>query len=74
MIDRKFDNENDQQYVKMLLQKCLLQQFTQYIFLYENFLALTQMELTYEKANCVVKCSVFNRTSKWVKSFKTLFS
>ena len=30
-------------------------QFTQYIFLDDNFLVLTQMELTYEKANCVVK-------------------
>ena len=45
MIDRKFDNENDRQWVKMLWQKCLLQQFTGYIFLYDNFLALTQMEI-----------------------------
>ena len=55
MVDRKFDNENDRQCVKMLWQKCLLQQFTQYIFLYDNFLALTQMEITYQKANSVVK-------------------
>ena len=40
MIDRKFDNENDRQCVKMLLQKSLPQQFTQYIFLCDNFLAL----------------------------------
>ena len=45
MIDRKFDNENDRQCIKMLWQKCLLQQFTGYIFLYDNFLALTQMEI-----------------------------
>ena len=55
MIDRKFDNENDRQWVKMLWQKCLPQQFTRYIFLYHNFLALTQMEITYQKANSVVK-------------------
>ena len=55
MIDRKFDNENDIQRVKMLWQKCLPQQFTQYIFLYDNFLALTQMETTCQKANSVVK-------------------
>ena len=55
MIDRKFDNENDRQCVKMLWQKCLPQQFTQYIFLYDNFLALTQMEITYQKGNSVVK-------------------
>ena len=45
MVDRKFDNESDRQCVKMLWQKCLLQQFTGYIFLYDNFLALTQMEI-----------------------------
>ena len=39
----------------MLWQKCLPQQFTRYIFLYDNFLALTQMEMTYVKANSVVK-------------------
>ena len=55
MIDRKFDNENDRQWVKMLWQKCLPQQFTRYIFLYHNFLALTQMAITYQKANSVVK-------------------
>ena len=54
-VDRKFDNENDRQCVKMLWQKCLLQQFTQYIFLYDNFLALTQMEITYQKANKAVR-------------------
>ena len=39
----------------MLWQKCLPQQFTQYIFLYDKFLALTQLEMTYQKVNSVVK-------------------
>ena len=55
IIDRKFDNENDRQCVKMLWQKCLPEQFTRYVFLYDNFLALTQMEITYQKSNSVVK-------------------
>ena len=55
MSDRKFDNENDRQCVIMLWQKCLPQQFTRYIFLYDNFLALTQMEITYQKANKAVR-------------------
>ena len=46
MIDRKIDNENDRQSVKMLCQKCLLQQFTRYFFFQDNFLAHTQMEIT----------------------------
>ena len=29
--------------------------FARYIFLYDNFLALTQIEITYQKANSVVK-------------------
>ena len=55
MLDRKFDNENDRQCVQMLWQKCLQQHLTRYIFLYDNFLALIQMEITYQKANNVVK-------------------
>ena len=42
MIDRKFDNENDRQCIKMLWQRCLLQQYTRYTFLYGNVLGLTQ--------------------------------
>ena len=55
MIDRKFDNENERKRVKMLWQKCMSQKFARYIFLYDNFLALTQIEITYQKANSVVK-------------------
>ena len=54
MTDRKLDNDNDRQYIKMLWQKCIPRQFCQYIFLHDNFLALTQMEITYQKANAVV--------------------
>ena len=53
MINRKFHNKIDRQCVKMLWQKCLPQQFTLCIFLYENFLGLTHMEITYQKANTV---------------------
>ena len=55
MIDRKCNNENDRKCINMLWQKGLLQQFTQYIFLYDNFLTLSLMEITYQKANSVVK-------------------
>ena len=55
MTNRKFDYENNRQCIKMLWQKCMPQQFTQYIFLYDNFLALTQMKITYQKANDVAK-------------------
>ena len=55
MLDRKFDNENDRQCIQMLWQKCLPQHLTRYNFLYDNFLALIQMEITYQKANNVVK-------------------
>ena len=55
MIDRKFDNDNDRQCIKTLWQKFMSRQFCRYIFLYDNFLALTQMEITYQKANAVVK-------------------
>ena len=68
MTDKKFDNENDRQCVKMLGRKCLPQQFTRYIFLYDDFLALTQMEITYQKANSVVKQFLTEHPSELCKS------
>ena len=38
----------------MLWQKCVPTQFCRYIYLKDNFLALTQMEITYKKANATV--------------------
>ena len=55
MIDKKIDNENDRLRVKKLWQKRLPQQLTWYIFLYDNFLALTQVKITYQKANSLVQ-------------------
>ena len=55
MINTKFGNENDRQCVKMLWQKCIPQSFTRYIFLYDNFLALTQIEITYQEGSGMVK-------------------
>ena len=60
ILSKPFDQINSVTIKPVLLgdgvcQKCMLQQFTWYIFLYDNFLALTQMEITYERANNVVK-------------------
>ena len=55
MVNTKFGNENDRQCVKILWQKCIPQSFTQYIFLYDNFLALTQTEITYQEGSGMLK-------------------
>ena len=55
MVNTKFGNENDRQCVKILWQKCIPQSFTRYIFLYDNFLALTQIEITYQEGSGMVK-------------------
>ena len=39
----------------MLWQKCVPTQFCRYIYLKDTFLALTQMEITYQKANATVR-------------------
>ena len=36
MTDRKFDNENDRSYVKMLWQKCVPHDLCRYIYLKDN--------------------------------------
>ena len=55
MTDKKFDCKCDRQCIKMLWQKCVPTQFCQYIYLKDNFLALTQIEITYQRANGNVK-------------------
>lgn len=38
MVERKFDNENDWNYVRMLWHKCIPQEFCRYIYLNNNYL------------------------------------
>ena len=55
MTDRKFDNENDRSYVKMLWQKCVPHELCRYIYLKDNYLILTQLQITFQKAYAIIK-------------------
>ena len=55
MVDRKVDKDNDRNCIKMFWRKCLPNQLCRYIFLHDNFLPLTQIEITDQKANTIVK-------------------
>ena len=50
-LDRKFDNENERLYVRMLWDKCLPHAITRFIYLSENYNILVDPKLTYQKAN-----------------------
>ena len=50
-LDRKFDNENERLYVRMLWDKCLPHAITRFIYLSENYNMLGDPKLTYQKAN-----------------------
>ena len=49
MTDRKSDNENNRNRVKMLWNKCNPQEFCRYIYLKDNYLTLTQLQITFRK-------------------------
>ena len=55
MIDRKFDIENDRNYVKMLWNKCIPPEFCCYIYLKDNYLILTQLQFTFQKPNPIFR-------------------
>ena len=54
-LDKKLDNENERFYVKMLWDICLPHTFTRVIYVSENYNILNDPELTYQKANGIVK-------------------
>ena len=54
-LDKKLDNENERFYVKMLWDICLPHTFTRVIYVSENYNILNDPELTYQKANVIVK-------------------
>ena len=49
MTDGKSENENDRSYVKTLWQKCVPHELCRYIYLKDNYLILTQLQITFQK-------------------------
>ena len=54
-LDRKLDNEKDKFMVKFLWDECISHDFTRYIYKNENYNAISNPKLTYQKANAIVK-------------------
>ena len=57
-LDRKCKTSLEQDYVKMIWDTCVLDKFTKFIYLQDNFIELSQPHITYQKANnIVVRCA-----------------
>ena len=55
MLDPKFDSDIERYYIKMTWEKCIPTQFCKFIYLKDNFTQLCQAQITFQKANDVVK-------------------
>lgn len=55
MTDRKFDNENDKSFVKMLWQKWIPHELYCYIYTKNKYLILTKPQIIFPKANLIIK-------------------
>ena len=55
MNDRKLDSKNNENYIKMLWQKRLPHKICYYVYLKDNYLALTQLRITFQRANVIIK-------------------
>ena len=53
-LDRKLEKELERDYVKMIWSTCVLQKFSKFIYLKENFIDLCQPHIIYQKANNTV--------------------
>ena len=53
-LDRKLGTLLKRDYIKMIWDSCVLHKFTQFIYLKEHFIELSQPHITYQKANNIV--------------------
>ena len=53
-LDRKLETSLERDYVKMVWDMCEPYKFTKFIFLKDNFIELSQPDITYQKANNIV--------------------
>ena len=54
-LNRKLKTDIKRNYVKMLWEKCISLKFNKFILTEENYMLLCQTQLTYQKANKIVK-------------------
>ena len=54
-LDRKLDNEIDKFMVEFLWDECIPHDFTRYIYKNENYNAISNAKMTYQKVNAIVK-------------------
>ena len=54
-MERKLDSEKDREMVKFLWDECVTHDFVQYMYKIENYVRISKPNLTYQKANYIVK-------------------
>ena len=55
MLDQKFDSDIERDYVKMLWENYVPVQLCKFVYLKDNFTQLCQLQITFPKANDIVK-------------------
>ena len=54
-LERKLDSEKDREMVKFLWDECVTYDFVRYMYKIENYVIISKPNLTYQKANDIVK-------------------
>ena len=54
-LERKLDSETEKEMVKPLWDECITHDFVQYMYKIENYVVISKPNITYQKANEVVK-------------------
>ena len=57
-LNRKFNSATHKSYVKMLWEKCIPSELCKFVYLKENFTQLSQSQITFQKANNIIKVFV----------------
>ena len=57
-LNRKLNSATHKSYVKMLWEKCIPSELCKFVYLKENFTQLSQSQITFQKANNIIKVFV----------------
>ena len=68
-LERKLDSEKDREMVKFLWDECVTHDFVRYMYKIENYVVISKANLTYQKANNIVK-NFLKEDANWINLLK----
>ena len=73
VLDRKLETDTERNHVKMIWDKCLPRKLTMFVLTEKNYFALSETQITYQKANDIIHDFIAEDEDENFKSLKNAF-